>query len=157
MAASGLGALIGAIFLAGRKNVLGLGKIIAYTASLFGIGIICFSRTSMLLVGMPILLFTGFGMMVQMASSNIILQTIVDEDKRGRVMSFYTMAFMGLSPFGSLFSGMLAAKIGADNTLLGGGIVCIIAATIYALQLPKFRSIVRPLYVQKGIIVESVH
>ena len=110
MAASGLGALTGAIFLAGRKNVLGLSKVIAIAAALFGVGVVIFSRTSLLAIGMPILLFSGFGMMVQMASSNIILQTIVEEDKRGRVMSFYTMAFMGLSPFGSLFSGVLADK-----------------------------------------------
>ena len=95
-------------------------------------------------------------MMVQMASSNIILQTIVEEDKRGRVMSFYTMAFMGLSPFGSLFSGFLASRIGANNTLLGGGFLCVIAAILFSFQLPKLRSFVRPVYLQKGIIVESV-
>ena len=156
MAASGLGALAGAIFLAGRKNVLGLGKIIAFTAALFGVGVIIFSRTSLMRIAMPVLFFSGFGMMVQMASSNIILQTIVEEDKRGRVMSFYTMAFMGLSPFGSLFSGVLATRIGANNTLLGGGILCIIAAGIFTLFLPTFRSFVRPVYIQKGIITEPV-
>jgi MFS family permease len=155
-AASGLGALIGAIFLAGRKNVLGLSRIIAVAATTFGVAIVIFSRTSLLMVGMPILLFAGFGMMVQMASSNIILQTIVEEDKRGRVMSFYTMAFMGLSPFGSLFSGVLATRIGSDNTLLWGGIFCIIAAIVFALQLPRLRSFVRPVYIQKGIIPEPV-
>ena len=156
MAASGLGALAGAIYLANRRNVLGLSKIIACSAALFGIGVIVFSRTSVLIIGLPILLFSGFGMMVQMASSNIILQTIVEEDKRGRVMSFYTMAFMGLAPFGSLLSGFLATRIGADSTLLWGGGFCIIAVTIFALQLPKFRKLVRPVYVQKGIIVEPV-
>jgi len=156
VAASGLGALIGAIYLAGRKNVLGLSKVIAYTAALFGGGVIIFSRTSVLMIAMPILLFSGFGMMVQMASSNIILQTIVEEDKRGRVMSFYAMAFMGLSPFGSLFSGVLAVKIGAGNTLLWGGFLCIIAAIIFALQLPAFRGLVRQVYIKKGIIPESI-
>ena len=157
MAASGFGALAGAIYLANRKNVLGLGKVIAWTAALFGAGVIIFSRISVLMVAMPILLFSGFGMMVQMASSNIILQTIVEEDKRGRVMSFYTMAFMGLSPFGSLLSGVLAAKIGADNTLLWGGALCIIAASLFTLHLPKFRSFVRPVYIQKGILPEPIH
>jgi len=156
MAASGLGALAGAIYLANRRNVLGLSKIIACSAALFGIGVISFSRTSVLIIGLPILLFSGFGMMVQMASSNIILQTIVEEDKRGRVMSFYTMAFMGLAPFGSLLSGFLATRIGADSTLLWGGGFCIIAVIIFALQLPKFRKLVRPVYVQKGIIAEPV-
>jgi len=156
MAASGLGALAGAIFLAGRKNALGLSKIIAFTAGLFGVGVVFFSRIHILIIAMPILLMAGFGMMVQMASSNIILQTIVEEDKRGRVMSFYTMAFMGLAPFGSLWAGFLATRIGADSTLLWGGGFCIIAVTIFALQLPKFRKLVRPVYVQKGIIVEPV-
>ena len=157
MAASGLGALTGAIYLAGRRNVLGLGKVIAWTAAIFGGGVIVFSHTSFLMIAMPVLLFSGFGMMVQMASSNIILQTIVEEDKRGRVMSFYTMAFMGLSPFGSLLSGVLAARIGAGNTLLWGGFFCIIAAIVFARQLPKLRSFVRPLYIKKGIIVEPMH
>ena len=156
MAASGLGALCGAIYLASRKNVLGLARIIAITAGIFGVGVIVFSRTSLLVVGLPILLFSGFGMMVQMASSNIILQTIVEEDKRGRVMSFYTMAFMGLSPFGSLFSGMLAARIGAGNTLLWGGVISIVAASVFALQLPVIRSFIRPLYIKKGILTEPV-
>ena len=115
-----------------------------------------FSRTSLLFLGLPILLFTGFGMMVQMASSNIILQTIVEEDKRGRVMSFYTMAFMGLSPFGSLLSGIFAAKLGADNALLWGGSVSIVAAGIFALYLPRLRSFIRPVYIQKGIITEAL-
>jgi MFS family permease len=156
MAASGLGALIGAIYLAGRRNVLGLGKVIALTAALFGAGLIVFSRTSVLMVGLGVLLFSGFGMMVQMAASNIILQTIVDEDKRGRVMSFYTMAFMGLSPFGSLLSGILATGIGAGNTLLWGGFFCIMAAVIFGWYLPRFRKHVRPLYIKKGIIVPAV-
>jgi len=156
MAVSGLGALTGAIFLAGRKNVLGLSRIIAIAAFIFGLSIVVFSLTPFLVIGLPILLFSGWGMMVQMASSNIILQTIVEEDKRGRVMSFYTMAFMGLAPFGSLFSGVLATKIGADNTLLWGGGFCIIAAIVYAMQLPKLRSFIRPVYIQKGIIVEPV-
>ena len=156
MAASGLGALAGAIFLASRKNVLGLGKVIAYTAGIFGVGVVIFSRTSIVTIAIPILLFSGFGMMVQMAASNIILQTIVEEDKRGRVMSFYTMAFMGLSPFGSLFSGVLAARIGAGNTLLWGGFFCILASIAFALQLKALRVFVRPLYIEKGIIQEPI-
>jgi MFS family permease len=156
MAASGLGALAGAVYLAGRKNVLGLSKVIAFTAGLFGLGVAVFSRTSCLMIGLPILLFSGFGMMVQMASSNIILQTIVEEDKRGRVMSFYTMSFMGLSPFGSLFSGVLAARMGAGNTLLIGGFFCIMAAVVFALHLPQLRGFVRPVYIKKGIIAGPI-
>lgn len=156
MAASGLGALIGAIYLAGRKNVLGLSKVIAATALLFGCGVLVFSQTSFLAVALPVLLFSGFGMMVQMASSNIILQTVVEEDKRGRVMSFYTMAFMGLSPFGSLLSGSLAERIGAGQTLLWGGFLCILAAIIFTLQLPQLRKFVRAEYIKKGIIAQPI-
>ncbi|MDE2028049.1 MAG: MFS transporter, partial [Candidatus Omnitrophica bacterium] len=156
MAASGMGALAGAIYLAGRRTVLGLGSKIAVMATLFGVAVVIFSRAPVLAVGAPVLLLCGFGMMVQMASSNIMLQTMVEEDKRGRVMSFYTMAFMGLSPFGSLLAGFWAARVGGAFTLLFGGAFSIIGAVMFALYLPKIRTFVRPLYVKKGIIVESV-
>lgn len=154
MAMSGLGALTGALYLAGRKSVLGLGRIIALTAALFGAGIICFSLSRILWFSMLLVLLAGFGMMVEMASSNIILQTIVDEDKRGRIMSFYTMAFMGMAPFGSLLAGSLASKVGAPQTLLLGGSCCIAGAFIFALKLPLLRKEIRPIYVEKGIIPE---
>jgi len=152
MGTSGLGALSGAIYLANRKNVLGLSKVIATTAAIFGFGVLVFSRTSVLTIAIPVLLFSGFGMMVQMASSNIILQSVVEEDKRGRVMSFYTMAFMGLSPFGSLLSGTLAERIGAGQTLLWGGCLCVIAAAVFSFQLPTLRGFIRVEYIKKGII-----
>jgi MFS family permease len=154
VAMSGVGALTGALYLAGRRSVVGLGRIIAATACLFGLGIIAFSFSRILWLSMIILLFSGFGMMVQMASSNTVLQTIVDEDKRGRVMSFYTMAFMGMSPFGSLLAGSLANKIGAPHTLLFGGACCIIGAAIFTSKLPSIRRQVRPIYMKKGIIPE---
>ncbi|MBF0510968.1 MAG: MFS transporter [Candidatus Omnitrophica bacterium] len=156
MAASGLGALAGAIYLANRRNVLGLSKVIAWTAAVFGLGVMMFSQTVVLVLALPILLFSGFGMMVQMASSNIILQMLVEEDKRGRVMSFYTMAFMGLSPFGSLFSGILASKIGAGLTLLLGGLVCVAAVVVYTSQLKTLRKYIRPVYIEKGIIERPI-
>jgi MFS family permease len=152
MAASGLGSLIGAIYLAGRRHVLGLSRILAMTATLFGAAVIGFSQMHLLAVAALLLLLSGLGMMVQMASSNIMLQTMVEEDKRGRVMSFYTMAFMGLSPFGSLFSGLLATRIGTNNTLMLGGLLSILAAVVFAFYLPKIRSFVRPVYIKKGII-----
>ena len=154
MAMSGLGALTGALYLAGRKSVLGLGRIIALTAGLFGAGIICFSLSRILWLSMFFVLLAGFGMMVEMASSNIILQTIVDEDKRGRIMSFYTMAFMGMAPFGSLLAGSLASMVGAPQTLLLGGSCCIAGAFVFALKLPSLRKEIRPIYVEKGIIPE---
>jgi MFS family permease len=154
VAMSGFGALAGALYLAARRTVLGLGRIIALTAGLFGVCIIAFSFSRILWVSMAILFFGGFGMMVQMASSNIILQTIVDEDKRGRVMSFYTMSFMGTAPFGSLLAGSLASKIGAPNTLLFGGICCIIGACLFSVKLPLMRKQTHPIYAKKGIIPE---
>ncbi|MBI4846149.1 MAG: MFS transporter [Candidatus Omnitrophica bacterium] len=154
VAMSGMGALAGAVFLAARKSVIGLSRIIAWAAGIFGLGIIGFSLSRILWVSMAILFFTGFGMMVNMASSNTILQTIVDEDKRGRVMSFYTMSFMGMAPFGSLLSGLLADKIGTPNTLLFGGTCCIAGALIFAAKLPLIREKIRPIYRQKGIIPE---
>jgi MFS family permease len=154
VAMSGIGSLMGAIYLASRKSVLGLGKIIAWAAGLFGIGIVAFAFSKVLWIAMLILLFTGFGMMVQMAASNTVLQTIVDEDKRGRIMSFYTMAFMGMVPFGSLLAGSLACKIGAPKTLFVGGLCCIIGAIIFTVKLPLIRLKVHHIYARKGIIPE---
>jgi MFS family permease len=101
-----------------------------------------------------LMLLTGFGMIVQMASSNTVLQTVVDEDKRGRVMSFYAMAFRGMAPFGSLLAGGLASKIGAPNTLMIGGISCILGSLVFARKLPLLRQMVRPIYVKMGIVSE---
>jgi len=154
VAMSGIGALAGAIYLAARKTVLGLSRIIVLTAGAFGVCIIAFSLSRVLWISMLILLFGGFAMMVQMAASNTVLQTIVDEDKRGRVMSFYTMSFMGMAPFGSLLAGSLATKIGAPHTLLFGGVCCIIGAFIFSLKLTAIREKIHPVYVKKGIIPE---
>ncbi len=155
MAAIGVGAVIGAIFLASRRSVLGLGKIIVVTTGIFGMGLISFSLSHALWLSLFLLLVTGFGMMVQMASSNTILQTVVDEDKRGRMMSLYVMAFMGMAPFGSLAGGSLASRIGASNTLIIGGASCILGSFLFARKLPLIRKMVRPIYVKKGILSEK--
>jgi MFS family permease len=152
MAATGVGALLGAIFLASRRTVLGLGKIIPAAAGLFGAGLIGFSLSRVLWLSMVLLLFTGLGFMVQMASSNTLLQTLVDDDKRGRVMSFYTMSIMGITPFGSLLAGGLAHRIGTPHTLLVGGMGCLAGALWFILLLPRLRERVRPIYVQLGIL-----
>jgi len=154
MAASGVGALVGAMFLAARKSVLGLGKFIPITAGAFGAGLIAFSFSRIMWLSLLLMVITGLGFMVQMAVSNTVLQTIVDEDKRGRVMSFYTMAFMGTAPFGSLLAGSVAERIGAPHTLLFGGIGCILGALWFAQSLPALRRDVRPIYVRIGIIPE---
>jgi MFS family permease len=155
MAAIGVGAVIGAIFLASRRSVLGLGRVIPIASSIFGIGMISFSLSHALWLSLSFLLFTGFGMMVHMASSNTILQTMVDDDKRGRVMSLYTMAFMGMAPFGSLVGGSLAGRIGATNTLIISGASCIFGAFLFLRKLPSIRTMVRPIYSRKGILPEN--
>jgi MFS family permease len=154
MGAIGVGAIIGAIFLASRRSVLGLGRIIAIASAILGIGLISFSLSHLLWLSLFLLLLTGFGMMVHMASSNTILQTMVDDDKRGRVMSLYTMAFMGMAPFGSLAGGSLAGSIGATNTLIIGGASCLIASLMFARKLPSIREMVRPIYIRKGVLLE---
>jgi len=154
MAASGVGALLGAMFLAARRSVLGLGKFIPLMAGVFGAGLIAFSFSRVLWLSLALMVVTGLGFMVQMAASNTVLQTIVDEDKRGRVMSFYTMAFMGTAPFGSLLAGEVAERIGAPHTLLLGGIGCILGALWFARSLPALRRDVRPIYVKIGILPE---
>jgi MFS family permease len=155
MAAIGVGAIIGAIFLASRRNVLGLGRIIVIASGFFGIGLISFSFSHVLWLSLFLLLLAGFGMMVHMASSNTILQTVVDEDKRGRMMSLYVMAFMGMAPFGSLAGGSLAHRIGAPNTLIIGGASCLLASFMFAQKLPSIRKMVRPIYIRKGILSEK--
>jgi len=154
MTMAGFGALGGAMFLAARKSVRGLPRIIAWTAGLFGLTLILFAFSKVYWFSMGILLVSGFGMMVHMASCNTILQTIVEEDKRGRIMSFYTMAFIGMMPFGSLLAGALAARIGAPNTIALEGFCCILAALFFASKLPAIRATIRPVYVEKGIIRE---
>jgi MFS family permease len=154
MAASGVGALMGAMFLAARKSVLGLGKFIPLMAAAFGAGLILFSFTRRLWLSLGLMVITGLGFMVQMAASNTVLQTIVEEDKRGRVMSFYTMAFMGTAPFGSLLAGSIAEQIGAPHTLLFGGVGCILGAVWFASSLPALRRDVRPIYIKIGILPE---
>jgi MFS family permease len=154
MGGVGVGAFAGAFYLASRKTVLGLGRRIVVACSLFGIGLIAFSLSRVLWLSLALMLITGFGQMVEMASSNTILQTIVDDDKRGRVMAFYTMAFMGMAPFGSLLAGSLAHKVGAPATLFVGGITCMLGALLFSYKLPALREMVRPIYVRKGIMPE---
>jgi MFS family permease len=154
MGASGCGALLGALWLAARKSVIGLGRIIPIATALFGAGLIAFSFARLLWLAVPCLVLAGFGFMVQMAASNTVIQTIVDDEKRGRVMSFYMMAFLGTAPFGSLIAGSLSSRIGAPHTLLAGGVCCIFGAGWFARELPAIRAAVRPIYVKLGILRE---
>jgi MFS family permease len=152
MAASGLGALAGAITLALRRSVLGLGRVIIWSAALFGGGLIGFGFSRLLPFSLIAVAAAGFGMMRHMASTNTILQTIVEEDKRGRVMAYYSMAFQGLAPFGSLAAGAIAARIGAPATIIGGGAICMAGACWFAFALPDIRREIRPIYQQLGIL-----
>lgn len=154
MGSAGLGALTGALHLASRTTVRGLGKLIGFSSTLFGIGLIAFSFSQIAWLSMLLLLVTGFGMMVTTASMNTVLQTVVDEDKRGRVMSLYTMAFMGMAPIGSLFAGWLAQRIGAPATVALGGVAVISAAGLYIRHFPAVRDEVLPIYERLGILPE---
>jgi MFS family permease len=154
MTASGCGALLGALWLAGRRSVLGLGRIIAIASALFGAGLIAFSFTRVMWLALPCLTLAGFGFIVQMAASNTVIQTIVDDEMRGRVMSFYMMAFLGTAPFGSLIAGSLSSRIGAGHTLLVGGACSIAAAAWFASELPAIRAAIRPVYRRLGILPE---
>jgi MFS family permease len=152
MAASGLGALFSTVYLASRTTVLGLGRLIAWATIIFGTGLILFSFSTTLPVALLILCITGFGSMALVASSNTILQTIVDDDKRGRIMSLFTMSFIGMSPFGSLIAGAITNGVGVKATLQIGGFSCLAGGLLFFLILPKIRLQIRPIYIQKGII-----
>ena len=152
--AAGLGALTGAISLAMRRSVVGLGSRIAVASALFGASLIVFALSRYLWLSLLILPLTGFAMMQQMAASNTILQTIVEDGKRGRVMSFYAMAFQGMAPFGSLLAGTMASRIGAPATLVMGGSLCIGGSALFAHRLPALRKLVRPIYERLGILPE---
>lgn len=128
MGAVGIGALVSAISLALRKTVLGLGRMIPISTGALGIALIFFGMSRILWVSLLLMLVCGFGMMQQMAASNTIIQTIVEDSKRGRVMSFYAVAFVGMAPFGSLFAGALAHAIGAPFTVMLSGACCITGA-----------------------------
>jgi MFS family permease len=152
MTASGLGALAGALYLASRMSVVGLGRVMVIATITFGVALSIFSFSRSLWLSLMILPFVGGGMMVEMASTNTILQTIVEERLRGRVMAFYTMAFLGTAPIGSLLGGFLAAHIGTQRTILLGGLACILGGLWFDRKLPGLRDLVRPIYIERGII-----
>ena len=152
--ASGVGALAGALWLTTRKSVVGLGRVILANTAVFGVGLIGFALSRWLWLSLLFMVMVGVGMMVQMASTNTVIQTIVDDEKRGRVMSFYTMAFLGTAPFGSLLAGALSTRIGASQTVLLSGMLCLAAAVWFARELPAIREVVRPIYVRMGILPE---
>jgi len=152
MTSTGLGALCGALYLASRPSVVGLGRVTLIAALVFGLGLIAFSFTRSLPVALVVLPVVGAGFMIQMAATNTVLQTLVDDALRGRLMAFYTMAFLGTAPIGSLMAGVVADRVGAPMTIRLGGLACVVAAAWYGFKLPQLRRIVRPIYIERGIL-----
>ena len=152
MGAVGIGSLVSALAMVMRRSVRGLTRMIPVAACVFGVGLICFGFSSNLWLSLPLMLLTGFGMMQGLTSSNTIIQTLVDEQMRGRVMSYYTMAFVGMAPFGSLLAGALAHAIGAPHTVIVSGIACIFGAFWFWSRLPQLRRDMRPIYERLGIV-----
>jgi len=155
MGAVGVGSLISALSLVMRRSVRGLGKMIPIAATAFGVGLICFGLSTNLWLSMALLLLAGFGMMQGLTASNTIIQTLADEKMRGRVMSYYTMAFVGMAPFGSLLAGTLAHLIGAPRTVIVSGLACILGGLWFWTRLPGLRKDMRPIYERMGIIPQA--
>jgi MFS family permease len=161
MGMSASGALVGAIYLAARRSVVGLGRVITIAAALFGTMLIAFSFSAHLWLSLLIVPLGGCAMLINFASANTVLQTLTEDAKRGRVMSFFTMAFVGMTPWGNLLAGTSTdwlghGLLGASRTVRIAGVVCILAAARFALKLPAMRKLVRPLYEEKGILPPTV-
>jgi MFS family permease len=156
MGALGVGALTSALSLVLRKSVRGLLKMIPIAAAVFGTGLIAFGLSHVLWLSLFLMLFTGFGMMQGLTASNTIIQTLVPEDKRGRVMSYYTVAFVGMAPFGSLMAGGLAHAIGAPHTVIFSGVACIAGSLWFWSRIKVIRKDMRPIYEQLGILQPKV-
>lgn len=155
MGSAGFGALTGAVFLASRKNVLGLGRVIALSTFMLGAGLAGFSQADSLLLSSLLVYFVGFGAVVQRSSANIILQTIADDDKRGRVISLYVVVLTSMHAAGDLAAGFAANVIGVSGTLLIGGGVCLVCAYGVYKTLPYIRKFVHPVYARQGIIEKA--
>lgn len=152
MTAQGCGALLGALYLASRESVLGLSRVMMMATAAFGFGLVGFALSSYLYASMLILMLANGGFMLLLASTNTILQTLVDDELRGRVMSFYAMAMLGTAPIGSLLGGALAEHLGAPETIIIGGVCAVATGLWFALQRNRLREMVRPIYIQRGIL-----
>jgi MFS family permease len=155
MAASGVGALTCAVRLVLRKTVVGLGRQMTMAVAMFGVACIFLGVSRVFALSAVLMAITGYGLMNQIVASNTIVQTVVEDDKRGRVMSFYTIALLGSAPIGSLLSGSLAARIGVQATFVVSGIACAVTALWFWRQLPEIRQAIRPRYAELGIIPEA--
>jgi MFS family permease len=151
--ASGIGALVSALSLAVRKSVVGLARMLQVAAAVLGGALILFGLSHTLWLSLVLMVFAGFGLMQGAAASNTIIQSLVPEGKRARAMSYYTMAFFGAAPFGSLLAGALAHRFGAPHTVVVTGLFCIAGSLWFRLELPKIGAIMRPIYEQAGLLV----
>ena len=149
--ASGVGALVSGLSLAIRKSVAGLTRMVQVSAAMLGTALILFGLSHVLWTSLVLMLFVGFGLMQCAAASNTIIQSLVTEDKRARVMSYYTMAFFGAAPFGSLLAGALAHRIGAPHTVIVTGACCVAGSIWFTLERPKIRAVMRPIYREMGL------
>jgi MFS family permease len=154
--ASGLGAVGSAVSLALRKSVLGLTRMIVIATAIFGSALVFFGLSHTLWLSLLMMLFAGFGMLQTAAASNTVIQTLVPEDKRARVMSYYTMAFFGMAPLGSLLAGGLAHWIGAPHAVMITGACCVAGAVWFAFQLPKIHAAIHPIYDDMGLLPAAV-
>jgi MFS family permease len=154
LGASGVGAFAGTMYLASRRSVVGLGKVIAIANAGLGLGMIAFSFSRSLWISLPVLCVTGGSMVVMMAAANTVLQTIVEDDKRGRVNSIFSLCFMGVTPFGSLLAGNVARWLGSPHTVLVGGIACVVGGALFGMKLNAMRPLVRPIYQKRGVLAE---
>jgi MFS family permease len=152
VSAVGLGALFGTAFLAARPNVRGLGRIIATCALVAGAALTAYALSRWLWFSLAALALFGFGLIAAVAATNTVLQTLADEDKRGRVISIYVMTFLGIAPLGNFVAGAVAERVGVHWTLAGCGIALLAAAAWFAFTLPSWRRAVRPLYASQGIV-----
>jgi MFS family permease len=150
--AAGVGALISALSLVLRKSVRGLLKMIPIAAAVFGTGLVLFGISHVLWLSLVLMVAVGFGMMQGLTASNTIIQTLVPEEMRGRVMSYYTAAFVGMSPFGSLLAGSLAHWIGAPRTVMFTGSCCVVGAAWFWTRMKFIGKEMRPIYIKLGII-----
>ncbi len=152
MGASGVGALISALSLAIRKTVVGLTRMVQIAAAMLGGALILFGLSQTIWISLVLMVFVGFGLMQCASASNTIIQSLVSDDKRARAMSYYTMAFFGAAPFGSLLTGSLAHRIGAPHTVMITGAFCIVGAVWFGLELPKVNAVMRPIYESMGLL-----
>ncbi len=152
LGSSGLGALLASVYLATRRSVLGLGRVIAVGPVLLGATLVALAWSRSLPLSMLLLVVAGSALLAQTAAANTILQTIVEEDKRGRVMSLFAMCFIGMAPFGSLLAGAVADWLGVPWTLAAAGLVCVVAGLLFARELRVIRPMIRPIYQKKGIL-----